>query len=397
MADLINSAIGSQGNAGIWATNEKPIDMHETLFKNHPSRYPIQAILASRMGEDDTSQSRIDWTEHEEIPLEVYQTAAAAAGTAGAVTAVTFANYTHLRNHDVVKNLRTGELMKVQDTSIDATVGMVKGWGSTTATASVAGDRYIIMSSAYHEAANEVNSRARANTNYYNLTQEIDEYAQTSTRVENEASHFGGKGSKREENIAKMIDAYRTKLEYAYMLSRRHSAASLQTSYTDYYVQSMDGIETRLTGGTNRFIVNGILTESKLDNYLADVWNSMGGQNENLIFVAGIKVIKNIVRMAKPNIRISPNNKKYGLWLNQYFGAVSMDLVPHPLLKGPVLEEWAFLLNLDYLKVKYQKRPMLTRDVGVKSANYKIDKMYGLVTMMLAEEKRHGFLTGITG
>lgn len=390
MALITTPFISSSG----FSTNEKPIDMHPVLYQNSPWAYPVQAILTGRMKESDTSQSKVYWSEQEQIPTEVYTTDGTAAGTAGSTITLTIGNYTYVQDHDVLKNVRTGEVVRVQGSVSSASVTAVAGWGGTTPAATVAGDRWLIMSPAYAEAENSLYSRAIANTESYNNTQEITEMVQTSTRVMNEATFFGGKGTKRDENILKMVDSWRKKFEYTLMFSRRADTAD-----GSYYAKSMNGIEAMLENGTNYFNVNGPLTESKLDSYLADLWSNWpsGGINSRA-FVAGAKVINIVNRLCKNSIRISPNTKKYGMRLNQYFGfGAEIDLVPHPLLAGPVLEEMAFILDFDRITLKYQSKPVLTRDVYHHGANFVVDKMYGLVTLMLAEEKRDGIMVGITG
>jgi len=390
MALVTTPFISSSG----FSTNEKPIDMHPVLYQNTPWAYPVQAILASRMGEGSTSQSKVYWSEQQMIPTEVYTTDTTAAGTAGSTKTLTIANYTYVQDHDILKNLRTGEVVRVQGAVSSASVTAVAGWGSTTPAITVPGDRWLIMSPAYAEAEDSKYSRAIANEEKYNNTQEIVEYVQTSTRVMNEATFFGGKGTKRDENIQKMVDSWRKKFEYTLIYSRRADTAD-----GSYYAKSMNGIEAHLDTGTNYFNVNGILTESILDSYLADLWaNWPSGGINSRAFVAGAKIINIINRLCKDKIRLSPNSKQYGMRLNQYFGfGAEIDLVPHPLLSGPYMEETAFVLDFDRIMLKYQSRPVLTRNVYHQAANFVVDKMYGLVTMMLSEEKRHGMMVNIKG
>ena len=379
-------------SSNTWATNEKPIDMSPKMYKNFPQQTPILAIT-SKLSEGTTSQSRVDWTEQEEVPTEVWTTSAtAAAGTTLGISA----DYTYLRNHDTLYNPDTGERLKVQDTAIDATVSVVKGWAGTTDAAVKSNQRLVIMSSAYHEGADERNPRQVTDTDYYNLTQEIDEYIRTSKRVMNEASHFGGKGTKRTENQGKLLQYFKKKFEYTLLFGKRADTVSTQTGYTSNYIKTMDGIEARLRDGTNYFNVNGILTESMFDGFLTDVYTTMPSTGR-LALVASPKIIGIINQMCKPLIRLSPNSKKYGMQLNQYFGAIALDLIPHPLLKGPDLQGMGFLLDFEYIKLRYQYKPELQRDVYLKSANFVEDKMYALATMMLANEKRHGMLNAVKG
>lgn len=385
MADttVISQALSSNS----FTTNERPIDMHARLFKNFPEMYPLQAIL-TRLSETGTSQSTVYWSESEKMPTTVYISTAAAYDA----ETIEVPNYTYIKKYDILYLPETEEQIRVTATPTGNTVAIKRGVGGTTATAVAAGAVAKLTSPAYEEAQDTVAARQVVNTEKFNYTQEIVEYIQTSRRVMNEATHFGGKGTKRTENQAKLFYAWREKFEMAIMLSHRDVITATNQ------IKVMGGLTYFLKDGTNYFDVNGVLTESMLDDYLVRVYTAMPDEYpRKLAMVASPKVIAYINQMAKPQIRISPNTKAYGLQLNQYQGACNLDLVPHPLLTGPILEEWAFILDFDYLSLKYQERARLERDVYHHAATYVVDMMYALATMVLGNEKRHGMMTRILG
>jgi len=57
---------------------------------------------------------------------------------------------------------------------------------------------------------------------------------------------------------------------------------------------------------------------------------------------------------------------------------------------------WMFVLDLSKIKIIYQEKPVMERDVAMKRYKYIEDQQYGLVSLLAAEEKRHGFADGIT-
>ncbi len=389
--DITVNALSLSSNA--YSTNEKPIDMFSKMFENFPAQNPLLAIL-SRLSSDSVANSRIDWTEQERIPTQIVITAAATATEPGLTVAD---HFTYLRNHDFLWNPKTFELIKVEAfTTIDSSVPTVRGWGNTTGAALVPGDTLEIVTNSWYEGSEESTPRQPVNTPFHNFTAEIHEYVQTSTRVQHERTYFGGKGGKRLENQTKMLASFKEKLEKALMFSYRADTASTESGKTSQNIKTMAGLVEKLKDGSNYFDVSGVLTESLLDDYLTDIYTGMPDTG-SLAAIMSPHAYKVVNRMAKPLIRISPNSKRYGLKLNQYQGAIDLDLIPHPLLAGPTMKGWMFLLDFSHIKLLYQQRPQLELNVAMKRYNYVEDKYSAMLTMIIANEKRHGFAVGIQG
>lgn len=382
-------ATGYSSNA--YATNEKPVQMYSTLFRSYADLTPLTYIL-SKLGSDTTQNSRIDWTEQNEQPTTVRVTAAAAAA-AGTLTITD--HYTYLRNHDMLFNPKTFELIKVEGyTTIDASVDVVKGWGATTDSAVESGQLLQIISSAYYEGSEEAYPRSPLNTNFFSYTQEIVDSIRTSRRTQHEKTYFSGPGGKRMENQMKMNRAWRIKLEMALWLSFRADVVSTESGFTSQYIKTMSGLVEKLYNGSNYMNVGGPLTETVLEDWLTSIYEGTPDIS-SLLCVCAPKVYQRINQMVKPLIRISPNTKKYGMNLKNYDGAISLDLVRHPLFTGD-MSGWMFVLDLSKIKLIYQEKPVMERDVAEKRNKYIEDQMYGLVSLLAAEEKRHGFADGIT-
>ena len=391
MATTIRSMGVSLGANTIFATNEKPVDMFSKMFENYPGLTPLTSIL-TKLSSAETANSRVDWTEQEKIPTTVVSTAPA---TSGAAT-LTIADFAYLRNHDFLFNPRTFEKVKVQDTSLDSSVSVIRGWGDTTGAAVLSGDEWEILNSSYHEGYDESNPRSPVNTNFYNYTNETVQFIQTSKRTMNEKTFFSGKGGKRMENQGSMWRMFREKMEKDVLYSYRSSVVSTQSGYTANHVRTMGGLVEKLKDGTNFFDVGGVLTESEFDNWLVKIYTGMPDSTRLTAFLSP-KVYQILNNIVKPLIRVSPNVKAYGMAINQYQGAVNLDLIPHPLLHGPELGGWMFLLDLDKIKLIYQDRPKLELDTYVTRAGYIEDKYSAMYTLLAANEKRHGMAVGITG
>lgn len=370
-----------------YATNEQPVDMFMSMYKHYPTLAPLTAML-TRLKAGSTSQSRIDWTESNEIPGSFILTAAAAAS--GDLTST---QYAYVRNHDLYYYPITGERVLIDAAPTTSTISTVRGWGSSTGAAIPAGATMVRLGPAYPESSEHLNPLHVVNTNQYNFTQEWVKHTKHSTRTMNESTHFGGKGTKRDENNQKMFRDSRKELELGTLFGVR---ANVSDGTSTELTKTMGGIEEKLRNGTNFFDFAGVITESKLDDWLTNIYAEFPDAS-NLIALLPPKVYNKVNQMVKPLIRLSPNSKKYGMQLKQYDGAVTLDLIKHPLLRGPGLEEMMFVLDMDYMELVYQSRPTMEFDVSTKLFNYTVDKLYGLISFRIANENRHGMAVGITG
>ncbi len=385
------TVVGQAWSSNIYATNEKPVEMFKPMTNSYAALTPLTVIL-TRLATGMTANSQIDWVERNELPTQVRVTAAAASG---ASTLTIADHYTYIKNHDFLYNPKTFELIKVEGYSTeDSSVDVVKGWGTTTATAVESGQLLDLISSSYYEGSEEQHPRQALNTRFFNYTSEIKDSTRHSRRTMHEKTEFGGKGTKRDEDNQKMIRAWRIKFEKALFMSYRSDTVSTESGYTSQYIKTMGGLIERLYNGSNYNNFGGPLTETALENWLTSVYEGMPDTN-SLLCVCSPKVYQRINQLVKPLIRLSPNSKRYGMNLKQYDGALTMDLVRHPLFTGNK-SGWMFLLDLSHIKLIYQEKPVLERDVAMKRYNYVEDQMYALVTMMLSVEERHAFADGIT-
>lgn len=392
MADKTVVSVGLNASDGtdssLYTTNEKPIDMHSKMFENYPSLAPLTAIF-TKLSTSETHQSKVYWSEQESIPDKIVVTAAAAA----AASTITSTQWAYVRRYDMFFNPATFEVLMVTAAPSSAAITVTKGWGATTDAIVDAGQVLHRIGNAYPEAHDTAYPRAVVNSEFYNYTQEIVKSTRHSTRVMNEATHFGGKGTKRTEDNRKMFYDFRKELELGVIFG---TLADTLISSASGKTKTMSGILEKLNDGSNYFNVNGVLTETKIDGWLTDIYSQFP-DSTNLLAVMAPKVYGTFNQIAKPGIRLSPNSKEYGMNLKQYDGAVTLDLVRHPLLVGPGLEEMMFVLDLSYMAIKYQKRPQLELDVAMKRYNYVEDKLSCFVTFMAANEARHAMAVGIKG
>ena len=215
-----------------YATNEKPVQMLQRMYDTYQHITPLTSIH-TKLSVDDAWNSRVDWTEKNKLPHQVTVTAAAASGD----SAITIgSHYTYLRNHDMLFNPKTFEVIRVDAYATrDATVDVIRGWGTSDAAAIEAGTVLELILPSKPEASEDSDPRSVTNENFYNLTQEIELSTRTSTRVMNEKTHFGGKGTKRLENQSDLWYDWRVKFEKNVLLSVLADTADVIAAEVDQH------------------------------------------------------------------------------------------------------------------------------------------------------------------
>lgn len=365
--------------------NEQPIDMYPALFRNYPQQNPLMVIF-SKLTEYEATQRRLDWVNQKQLPDTLIVTADSASGG----NVVNSSQFAYVNQYDVLYNPRTKDLKLVNDTAIDSSIVVIEGIGGTTAATWLAGDTVIKIGTAYPDGALNISPSAAKNQNDYNYVREFAQWTRHSLMDMNVSTHFGGKGTKRTENNNKMWEQFKRGFEYAILYDRRGTqTVGSSTVYT------FNGLEANLVNGTNYRNLNGAITEYILDDICASL-ASKYPDTQSLTMVASYKVINYINQICKPLIRISPEAKTYGLQLNSYFGAIRLDLVPHPLMgQTTASAKQAYIINTDYIRLPWAQKPQLLLDQTKDGGNYITDKCYGAGSLLFANEDRHVLIDNI--
>jgi len=387
MATIISQAY--TGNA--YATNEKKVDMHPELLQGYVKATAPLIYLFEKIGKGKTTNSTFDWITAEEFPSYVQYTGANESGTPSDGN-VTIALYSALKRDTILRNTRTGEVMRVSTTPTTSSVYLDRGIGGTTATAMYTGDRLEIMAPATEELASYSNASSVVDSRDYNYTQIFDAMIETARTVNAEATHFG---SKRVQNQKAKWHEWYKGVEKTIMFGRR---ASFTDPNSGNVIRTTGGFMFFLENGTNVYTPSGgMLTESGFDQFLEDVFVSYPGGNKRFL-ICSPKIYGIISRFAKNRMVTSPMQKEYGMDLQRYvWCSVGIDIVAHPLLAGDdYLNGIAFLIDFDLAQFKWLRPPVMKFDCGVQSYNYIVDKIEAEGGLLLGVEKAHGLITGVT-
>ena len=385
--------IGTGASSNSYATNEKPVDMTPEMAQNYMGLTPATAILTRVSNARRAQNVQFDWIIEEVMPHKVTFDHASESGSGN--TTIYCNDYKLLGYHDQLYVPRTGEVMHVGAAVSSSSITVRRGVGDTSETNLEAGDTIFILANAQEEGLSAIDtSRMAVNSRDYNYTQIITEMVNTTNSADNESTYFGGAGSKRERNQFKMNYNLRIKTELAIMLNYRENYTSGTLPQ-----RSMGGFLQWLATGPNVLDLSGgsggVLTESALDSFLADIKNTHPDMLSLACF-ASYQFISKISSMFKDKIRISPNTTTFGLNIDRYFGAMGLDLIPAPLLDGDYLGGTAFMVDLTHVDLKYLRPFILKKNVNNSDDDdFARDRIRGEVGMRFAIPSRHGMITGL--
>lgn len=384
MATIFNVA----GLGNYPATNELPVDMHKKQMSSYAGIAPLTVILG-KLGEDKAHQFRIDWLEEAIMPTQLI--VAVSEGSVG--TSLTFTqNATSAVFGSLLFNARNNDIRRVSAAPTTQTLTVQTNQGGKTSTVWLAGDPIEVLLTDVPEDEDEVYRPASAqDTNVYNYIQ-LCRLQYSMTRIANASSTwFGGPGSKRNQLKTQKYREYREKFEKMIYFGGR---ATTGTAPASQY--QMGGLNDRLRNGTLFKDFNGIFTESGLDQFLLS-YKEQNPDAKSLLLATAESVMLKIAQFAKGRIRLSPNSKSYGMRLNEYIGPINVDLVPLPLLNNQTTRGWAFLLDLQRIKLKYLDKTMFFPDAkGVGNSERIYDLYRSVASLMVANEERHAMFVGAT-
>lgn len=384
--------ISKSGSSNAWATNEKPVDMWNQMPKNYAGITPLTAVFTRLERARQAKNVQLDFIEQEMIPDRVQFTGAT---ESSATTPITIADYAALGLGDMLFCPRTSEYMRVSAAVTSASVSVTRGWGDTSGAVLQTGDYLIRAGNAQEEGVSAINtSRVAVNTRQYNYQQIITNNIDTTHSTAAEGTHPGFP-KRRVENQTKLVYDFRLNMENSIMYGYRDSASSVGIDNV-FPIRTMGGLMQWLANGTNVLEVpNGVLTESMLDNWLTDIATRRPDMKTLTLF-ASPNLINRINQIVKNSgdLNLSPNSKLYGMQIKRYMGAINLDLIPAPLLRGPYLKGWGWALDLSHIRLKYLRDVKLMKGVNnYNDDDFIRDRIRTEVSLIVAIQERHGMIT----
>lgn len=376
---------GARGTQNI-EQSQREVDMANTIDLLEPSEQPL-AVLSRKAGKQAAISPKFEWLEDE---LQARFDATGATALVGD-TNIVVVDSSKFAVHDIVKNTRTKENIRVTAIVNATNITVVRGVGSTAVAMNLA-DELLILCSAQSEGDDVKTPNSINPVNVFNYTQIFrDPFKATDTLRASTMRHnpqeWPYQARKKGIEHAKSI-------EYAYIFGTK----SLDTSAAQ---------PRRTTGGvlsfiaTNQTAVGGVMTES--------VFNTTCRQgfrygSKSKLFVAAPLVVSVLNGYPLGKLQFRQDDSTYGLNIGRFvspFGV--LNVVNHWLLEKTIYGGYGIGIDIDQVIYRYLAGNGINRDTKVlperqgNGEDARTDEYLTETGLQFGHERKHFLVTGVTG
>lgn len=340
-----NHIIGSRNTLNIEQSQRIP-DVDDKLFLLEPGESPLTAFLTQIGKISDGGgkfkgmalQKRVvynpEFTEYEDQYSGVWAQINNGAGYASGATALVVDNPSAaiFSKFDLIKNTRTGEIMRV--TAVDystQTLTVTRGAGATAAAAINDNDWLLVIGPAFEEGSKSGDSNTTKLVKVTNYTQIFKtKFGVTQTENASKLYLSANPGGDLRYLRAKYGIEQAKKIERAYWFNEKKE------------VTGPDGKPLRLTGGILEAIIAAgnvqdeaasALTETEFRTFLQNYAFKYGSSEK--YFFCGNVVLGYLESFAANKLYIVPSDKTYGVEVRKYqssFG--TLNIIRHPMFEN---------------------------------------------------------------
>lgn len=349
MSTIADTARGT-GNV---ISNRIVVNMSEAISDLQPEASPL-LVLTKKLGTKATSNYKFEWMEDDLLGRETAFAGTTETGTYGTELAVTEGTGALIAVGDLIKNVKTGEVVKVTAITTD-TLTVVRGYGETAKANMTADDKLIIVGNAIMQGAGSPAEKYNNPTPVYNYTQ-IFRTPFSVTRTLDNTKMIGGK------ELAKLRKKkaieHAKSIELTFLLGERKldttGAQPLTTTRGIFkFLENCPNNVTKTKAG---------VVEADFEGFCQNLFTY--GSTEKL-FLASPTVINKINSWAKGKMELvqSDKDKTYGINITRYmtpFG--DLMIVKHPLLVG-AYDGYAIALDMEELSY----RPLENGDTKLRT------------------------------
>ena len=327
------------------------------------------------------------------------------AGYTAAATAFVVDHASYFKNQDLIKNERTGEIIKVNAAPVIATNTLgtvIRGYGSTAAAAILNNDPLRILGSAFEDGSAMSAVRLVQVDSRTNYTQRFKE-AITISDV-NQNTDIYGEPELQRLRTRKGID-HLVKVENALLFGER----SLKTPATAI---ATTNDELRTTGGLLSWLSSNIktlgdgtmagggpLTESDFNAWLEDVLKFTGSSGSaKRMLLASARLCSIIDGWGRDKLQTLPSTETYGIAVKQYISTHgTINIIKHHLLDGPYYGSYGFVVDMGSVGYRYLQNldTKLYVDISNRATiSGQTDQYESECGFYLALEGLHGVIRG---
>lgn len=364
------------------------IDCSKTITQLIPEADPY-AVILMKARKEATDTSEFIWYDDEPVGWWTQINDASISDSGANTTTLNVKDASLFAVHDIIKVPRTGEIMRVtESTSSGSTqqIKVVRGYGTTAAAQLVNEDWLMRIGNAMEQNSNAPASKLNQPAKFSNYTQIVRTPFDESMTSAHELKRAGGKE--------------RNRLRAKKLLEHRLDIARISL-WGEKKEDLTGGKPRRLTAGINSFItkrkdMGGGMTEAEWEAFLEEGFE-YGSRTK--LFVCSRTVGGAINMIAQNKIVTSSGEETYGIRLPMYrsFHGDVIIAVDRSLEKA--YAGYGFLLDMK--NIKY--RPLNGRDtklhpnIQANDVDGWIDEYLTEFGMMVRQPKTHAVLFNCTG
>lgn len=380
-----NGMVATKGPNGEQIASQR-IDVSTKVWAYDPPGAPAMKLLSDRSASSKAISYTYYHLEDEPVPYVFSSTAGAAIGA----TSVTIdANADAVQVGDLIRVPASGEVVEV--TAVNAGTGaltITRAALGTTAAAIPPNAQVLNLRAAQPEGSKAPDALATVKTRIDNYTQILrTPYHMSRTLVETQ--HYTGD-------------------ELAY--TQRKAGEAHARAWEEIFLHGVPSEDisgarpVRTTGGLDHFIqtnvlaAGGALAEKDWIDYLREIFRfSVNPSSKKRVLLASGELVATISGWGLEKLRHNDRaSDVHGFTVTSYvspFGTV--EIVHHPLLEGPYAGT-GYLLDFDGLSKKVLHGTELRTDIQDNDEDSRRGEYLTEQGFMVAQEKCHGLITGVT-
>lgn len=376
------------GTGGVGADARK-YDVSDKLYLVDPD-YATLAFFARKLNKQKVTDPEFRWFDKTQ-PSRADAVNYSTNYTSGA-TSVVVDDGTKFRIGDVVKDISTGEQLRVTNVSSN-TLTVLRGWGTTSAATLTDNDVLVVIGNAQEEGAAigaPKTTQIVKRVNYTQIFREPFSVTGTadSTELYAEASDLAT--LRREHLQIHMKD-----IERAFLFGEKKE----DTSNGTHPIRSTGGLRSFIS--TNVKDASGTFTESEHEEWVADVFEN--GGDKKMGFYSPL-VASAVNSWAKGKLQMFPKDKTYGIAVTNYLsihGEISF-VVEKLLAENTTWAGYSFIVDMPLIGYRYlagngkSRDTQLLKNRQTAGTDEMKEEYLSEIGLWLALENRHGFLYGVT-
>lgn len=372
-----------------FAANERPQNWREGILLLEPRNGAPLTKLTAAMPSASTDDPTFNWWE-EDVDLHVLTVSGAQTNVDTTLEVVV--NGSRLKPGDVLKNVRTGEAIRISAVTSDTVVTIQRAvgpGGSAAGTAAAMNDQdsLIYLGSGFREGAPKAAGVSWNPNQKSNVTQIFrDPVEWTRTNIKTRLRT----GDQQKEDRRRALNKHTIGIERAFIHGTRY-----ETTENGQPLRFTDGILNQIPSSNVQAVSGGALDMDELESYLARIFQY--GSGEKLAFGSiGTMVKLNSLVRKNTAYQWGPNEKEFTLTVRRFHTiAGTLALAEHPLFaSGPLVND-LLILDTAELKYRYITDTMLRKDVGNPGDDGTSDEYLTEAGLELHKGKTHFWLQNI--